>query len=305
MIDKFAKSIENVKGRITTNHSLSKMTWFGVGGAALLVIRPQSPDDLARLLTQTDSSIPILTIGVGSNLLISDQGFAGIVIRLGREFAHINVEGTNLRVGAAALDVNVAKVAQNAGLEGLEFLCGIPGTIGGAVVMNGGAYGSEISNLLITATIIDRNGNYQTLSNAQINYSYRKSELPIGCVVIEALLRGSIANDPALISQRMANIIEQRQDTQPLGVRTGGSTFKNPALMPAWKLIDIAGCRGLRKGGAVVSEKHCNFLINEGGATAAELEWLGETIREKVQAQSGILLEWEIIRIGSDNEQQH
>jgi UDP-N-acetylmuramate dehydrogenase len=246
--------------------------------------------------------VPVTVIGVGSNLLVRDGGVPGVVIRLGRGFADIHADGDEVVSGAAALDVNVARVALDARLAGLEFLSGIPGTIGGAVRMNAGAFGGELREILISAEAIDLDGNVHTLTPGDLGFTYRHSELPDDWIVTSARLKGR-AGDAADIAQRMDEIRATREDSQPVRVRTGGSTFKNPNVpeakgRKAWQLIDAAGCRGLTRGGAMVSEKHCNFLINTGTATAADIEALGEEVRRRVFQQSGVVLEWEIQRIG-------
>lgn len=286
-----------VRGRVSVDHDLSKITWFRVGGPAEVFVKPEDSADLATLLAGLAVDIPLTVLGVGSNLLIRDGGIEGVVIRLGRAFAQVTVDGPLLTVGAAALDVHVAQHACDAGLGGLEFLSGIPGTIGGALRMNAGAYGRELAEVLVSATAIDRAGVTHSLTPEQMQLSYRHCGLPEGWIFTQAVLRGSEAPREA-IAQRMAEIKQSREDSQPVRARTGGSTFANPPGHRAWELIDAAGCRGLTLGGAQVSEKHCNFLINTGNATAHDLESLGELVRQRVEHNSGITLRWEIRRLG-------
>ena len=290
-------SLAPVRGRLSENASLAKVTWFGVGGTAEVLFKPADADDLATFLQTKPKGVPITVIGVGSNLLIRDGGVPGVVIRLGREFATVNVNNADVICGAGALDGNVARAAQEAGVTGLEFLSGVPGTIGGALRMNAGAYGAEMQNVVVGASALDGAGNRHELSAEDLGFSYRKCTMPAGWIFIEAHLRGH-AGRTADIQSRMDDIKNAREDSQPLRTKTGGSTFKNPEGLKAWKLIDEAGCRGLRVGGAQVSEKHCNFLINDGTATAADLEALGEDVRKRVMETSGVDLQWEIRRIG-------
>ncbi len=286
-----------VCGRLTANAPLSGVTWFRVGGPAEVVFRPADRDDLLAFLQARPADVPVTVLGVASNVLIRDGGLPGVVLRLGRGFADIEPEGSDMLCGAAALDLNVATAAKLAGIAGLEFLSGVPGTIGGAVRMNAGAYGKEIRDVLVWAEAADPEGRVHRLSNAELGFEYRRSALPEDWICLAARLAGTPGNR-AEIEARMNEIRGQRADSQPIRSRTGGSTFKNPPGHKAWQLIDAAGCRGLRIGGAMVSEKHCNFLINTGEATAADLENLGEEVRRRVKAQSGIELEWEIKRLG-------
>ncbi len=286
-----------VRGRLTANAPLSGVTWFRVGGPAEVVFRPADRDDLLAFLQARPADVPVTVLGVASNVLIRDGGLPGVVLRLGRGFADIEPEGSDMVCGAAALDLNVATAAKLAGIAGLEFLSGVPGTIGGAVRMNAGAYGKEIRDVLVWAEAADPEGRVHRLSNAELGFEYRRSALPEDWICLAARLAGTPGNR-AEIEARMNEIRGQRADSQPIRSRTGGSTFKNPPGHKAWQLIDAAGCRGLRIGGAMVSEKHCNFLINTGEATAADLENLGEEVRRRVKAQSGIELEWEIKRLG-------
>lgn len=290
-------SLPAVRGRLTAGSLLSKVTWFQVGGPAEVLFRPADQQDLLTFLQALPTEIPVTVIGVGSNLLVRDGGVPGVVLRLTRGFVEVVVEGETLIAGAGALDVNVAKTAAAAGLTGLEFLVGVPGTIGGAVRMNAGAYGRETKDVLIWAEAADRAGKLHRLSAEELDFSYRRSALPADWIVLRAALAAE-PGEPRAIAQRMGEIQGQRSESQPIRSRTGGSTFKNPAGHKAWQLIDAAGCRGLEHGSAQVSEKHCNFLINRGDASATDLEALGEEVRSKVYKESGIELEWEIKRIG-------
>jgi UDP-N-acetylmuramate dehydrogenase len=286
-----------VAGRVQADAVLGPATWFRVGGPAEALVRPASVADLASFLAALPLHLPVVTIGAASNLIVRDGGIAGVVIRLARGFGDIAVDGNGVIAGAAALDANVAEYAAEAGLAGLEFLSGIPGSIGGAVTMNAGAYGGDVAGTLDWAEILTRQGELVRLNAADIGFSYRHSGLPAGCVVVRARLRAR-PGERAAIGARMGEIRASREATQPVRARTGGSTFRNPPGARAWELIAAAGGRGLIRGGAKVSEKHCNFLLNTGGATAADLEGLGEELRRRVQAASGVTLEWEIKRIG-------
>ena len=290
-------TLPTVRGRLSEHASLAKVTWFGVGGPAEVLFKPADVDDLATFLKSKPKDIPVTVIGVGSNLLVRDGGVPGVVIRLGREFATVAINNADVICGAGALDGNVARAAQEAGVTGLEFLSGVPGTIGGALRMNAGAYGAEMHNVVEGAVALDGDGNRHELSAAELGFSYRKSAMPADWIFVEARLRGH-AGSAADIQGRMDDIKNAREESQPLRTKTGGSTFKNPEGLKAWKLIDEAGCRGLRVGGAQVSEKHCNFLINNGDATATDLENLGEEVRRRVMETSGVDLPWEIRRIG-------
>lgn len=285
-----------LRGRVTANADLAKTSWFRVGGPAEVLVRPADEDDLIAFLQQRPAA-PITVLGVTSNVLIRDGGIPGYVLKLGRGFASIRHEGTDVIAGAAALDVNIARYAAAAGIGGLEFLVGVPGTLGGALRMNAGAYGSEIRDVLVEAHALDVNGNRLVLDPSAMQLGYRHCGAPRDLVFTGARLRG-VPADPAVVEARMAAIQAQREATQPIRSRTGGSTFRNPDGAKAWELIDRAGCRGLRLGGAQVSEQHCNFLINTGNATAAELEDLGEMVRARVLAATGIELRWEIKRLG-------
>jgi UDP-N-acetylmuramate dehydrogenase len=286
-----------VRGRLTVDAPLAPITWFRVGGSAEIMFRPADPQDLADFLAAKPDDVPITVIGVASNLLVRDGGVPGVVIRLGRGFAEIATDGETCTAGAGALDGNVALTCAQAGLGGLEFLSGIPGTIGGALRMNAGAYGRDLNDVLVSATALDGAGRYRELAPADLGLSYRHCAVPQDWVFLQATLRGR-KDTPDAIAARIATIQEKRQASQPIRSRTGGSTFANPPNERAWELIDRAGCRGLRRGGAMVSELHTNFLINLGDATAADLEGLGEEVRRRVFEQSGIRLDWEIRRIG-------
>jgi UDP-N-acetylmuramate dehydrogenase len=290
--------LPKVRGRLEADFPLAELTWFRVGGPAEVLFTPADEDDLAAFMKGLPQDVPFHVIGVASNLLVRDGGVPGVVIRLGKAFSGLSVEpGSRIRAGAAALDVRVARFAQEHGISGLTFLRGIPGTIGGALRMNGGAYGGETKDILVEARAIDRSGKLGVISNAEMKYSYRHCGAPEDLIFVEALLQGR-PGDPAEIAAAMEKVTESREATQPVRSRTGGSTFKNPPGGKAWQLIDKAGLRGFAIGPAKVSDLHCNFLINEGGATAAQIEELGETVRRRVKENSGIDLEWEIKRIG-------
>jgi len=286
-----------LRGRLLANQSLAELTWFRVGGPAQILFMPEDEADLSYFLQNLPAEIPVTVIGLGSNLIVRDGGVPGVAVRLGRGFGNIAIEGLDLRAGAAVPDVKVARAAQEAGLAGLSFLRGIPGSIGGALRMNGGAYGRETKDALIEARAVDRAGRLHVLSNSDMGFSYRHCGAPADYIFTQATFRGE-RGDVAVIAAEMDKITESREATQPVKSRTGGSTFKNPPGHKAWQLIDAAGCRGLRIGDAQVSEMHCNFLLNLGKATAADIETLGETVRKRVKENSGIDLEWEIERIG-------
>jgi UDP-N-acetylmuramate dehydrogenase len=287
-----------LRGRLLANMSLAPLTWFRVGGPAQVLFTPVDEDDLAYFLARLPQEIPVHIIGVGSNLIVRDGGVPGVVIRLGpRGFGEVSVAGEIIRAGAAALDKRVAETAAAAGLGGLEFYFGIPGTIGGALRMNAGANGRETSDVLVEATGIGRDGQKLVFSHADMTFGYRHSDVDPSIILTSARLAGQIAA-PESIRARMEAVQTHRETAQPIREKTGGSTFKNPPGESAWKLIDEAGCRGLRLGGAQVSEKHCNFLINTGEATGHDIESLGETVRARVKQNSGIELHWEIKRIG-------
>ena len=293
--------LPEVRGRLTENAPLSGITWFRVGGAAEIMFRPVDRDDLIEFLRARPADVPIIAIGVGSNLLVRDGGIPGVVIRLGRAFVGVEIKDHVVTAGAGALDLNVAIACRNAGLSGLEFLSGIPGTIGGALRMNAGAYGTEMKDVLIDAETLDAKGDPRTLSADEMGFGYRHSLAPAETLFLSARMRGT-PGDRDTIARRMSEISGSRKETQPIRARTGGSTFKNPPDARAWELIDAAGCRGLVIGGAKVSEVHCNFLINTGDATAADIEALGEEVRRRVRDDSGVELEWEIRRVGIAGE---
>lgn len=291
------KSLPKTRGRLTVDAPLGGLTWFRVGGNAEVLFRPADVDDLAEFLTELPADVPVTVIGVGSNLLVRDGGVEGVVIRLGGAFAHIDVMDDIITAGAGALDLTVSMTAQEHGLTGMEFLSGVPGTIGGALRMNAGAFGGEMKDVTLSATAIDRAGTTQLLTLADLDMSYRHCGCPDDYIFLSATLQGK-RGQPAAIAAKMADIKTAREDSQPTRVRTGGSTFANPPGRKAWELIDQAGCRGMVIGGAQVSEKHCNFLLNLGDATAADIETLGEEVRRRVKQTSGVELEWEIRRIG-------
>ena len=299
--------LPTVRGRLTANAPLAPQTWFRVGGPAEVLFRPADRDDLAAFLASCPVDVPLTVIGVASNLLIRDGGVPGVVVRLGGPFAAVEIAGETLQAGAGALDNTASLAAQEASLTGMEFLSGIPGTIGGAVAMNAGAYDSEelrraggqvmVADRLENADIMLRDGTIVTVTPQAMGLAYRRSSLPAGAIVLSAALRCK-ADDRAEIDRRMAYLAAARAETQPTKSRTGGSTFANPPGQKAWELIDRAGCRGLVRGGAQVSSKHCNFLLNNGDATARDVEGLGEEVRTRVLETSGVELRWEIKRIG-------
>jgi len=298
IVPQLKSTLPSLRGRLLANEPLAPLTWFRVGGPAQVLFMPEDEGDLAYMLANLPREIPVTVIGLGSNLIVRDGGVAGVVIRLGRGFNEIAVEGNRVRTGTAAPDLRVAKAAQEAGIAGLAFLRGIPGAIGGALRMNGGAYGRETKDILIEARGVDRAGNIRTYSNADMGFSYRHCGVPDDVVFTGAVFEGA-PGDPAAIAAEMDQITERRETTQPVKSRTGGSTFKNPPGHKAWQLIDASGCRGLVIGDAQVSELHCNFLINRGSASAADIENLGEEVRRRVRETSGVELEWEIKRIGA------
>jgi UDP-N-acetylmuramate dehydrogenase len=289
--------LPSLRGRFLANQSIAELTWFRVGGPAQVLIMPEDEDDLTYVLANVPGEIAVTVIGLGSNVIVRDGGVHGVVIRLGRGFAGIDIEGMHVRAGTAVPDVKVARAAQEAGISGLSFMRGIPGAVGGALRMNGGAYGRETKDALIEARALDRQGRIHVLRNSDMNFAYRHCGAPDDYIFTQALFEGE-PGDPAVIAAEMDKITASREATQPIKSRTGGSTFKNPPDRKVWQLIDAAGCRGLRIGGAQVSELHCNFLINLGNATAADIETLGETVRRRVKENSGVALEWEIKRIG-------
>jgi UDP-N-acetylmuramate dehydrogenase len=292
------KRLPTVRGRLTPNAPVGPLTWFRVGGPAEVLFRPAGAADLAEFLAATPLDIPVAVIGVGSNLLVRDGGIPGVTIRLGGGFAVVEAAGGDeIRAGAGALDMNVALTAAQAGLAGLEFMSGIPGTVGGGFRTNAGAYGSEFKDVLVLADAVDRSGGWHCVDAADLGLSYRHSDFPDDWIFTGVNFVGR-RGDPAQIAQRLQEIQAAREASQPIRARTGGSTFANPPGHQAWQLIDAAGCRGLVRGGAMVSEKHTNFLINTGNATAADIEALGEEVRRRVHDRFGIVLEWEIRRVG-------
>ena len=286
----------DVRGRLSENAPLAPLVWFKSGGAAEKLFEPADIADLQDFLRANPDG-PVWPLGLGSNLIIRDGGVHGVTVRLGKAFAGITVSGNMLTCSAGAPGISVASAARDAGVAGLEFLRGIPGTVGGAVRMNAGAYGREVADILVSADVVLRSGELQTLALDDLHYTYRHSELPEGAIVVAATFAG-VPGAPAMIGAEMDRIAAEREASQPLRSRTGGSTFKNPDSHKAWQLVDAAGCRGLRRGDAQVSEKHCNFLLNLGSASSADIEALGEEVRERVKAHSGVTLEWEIQRIG-------
>lgn len=293
----YLENLPHVRGRLVEGACLSRLSWFRTGGPAEVLFEPADEADLVNFLRRLSSDVPVTVIGVGSNLLVRDGGVKGVVIRLGRAFADIRMRGDIVKAGAAAMDVHVAKAAARAGVAGLEFLVGVPGTVGGALRMNAGAYGQEIKDVLAHAHAVDRYGHIHEFRSSDFGFSYRHTKIRPDMIFLSASFHVR-SGQPEEVQARMVEINDQRKDTQPIGTRTGGSTFKNPKGKKAWELIDAAGCRGLKVGDAQVSEKHCNFLINLGEATAADVENLGELVREKVRSHSGIELQWEIQRIG-------
>jgi UDP-N-acetylmuramate dehydrogenase len=295
-------ALPKVRGSYSEHASLRDLVWFRAGGAADILFRPADVEDLCAFMRAKPSDLPVTVIGVGSNLLIRDGGIPGVVIRLPAAFGRVEkISDTQIRAGAAALDAAVARAAADAGITGLEFLRGIPGTIGGALSMNAGCYGSEMKDVLVEARAVDSHGTLITLGLGEMGFTYRHSS-PRDLIYVDAVLHGR-PGDPDTIRQRMEALVAQRESTQPVRSKTGGSTFTNPAGHKAWQLIDQAGCRGMSRGGAQVSEKHCNFLINAGDATATDIEGLGEEVRARVKAKFGIELDWEIKRIGRTSKE--
>jgi UDP-N-acetylmuramate dehydrogenase len=293
-------TLPDVRGKLTGNAPLAPLVWFKSGGAAEWLFEPKDEDDLVGFLRQLDPQVSVMALGLGSNMIVRDSGVPGVVIRLGKAFSKIErIDETSLRCGGGASGILVSSTARDAGIAGLEFLRGIPGTVGGFVRMNGGAYGREVQDILVEARVALRDGTIETWPLDRLGYTYRHSEVPEGAVVVEAMFRGS-PGKPAAIGAEMDAIARAREESQPLRSRTGGSTFKNPPGHKAWVLVDAAGCRGLTMGDAQVSEKHCNFLLNLGSATSADIEALGEEVRRRVLENSGITLEWEIQRIGRE-----
>ncbi|MEZ5923514.1 MAG: UDP-N-acetylmuramate dehydrogenase [Hyphomicrobiaceae bacterium] len=292
------RAVPGLRGRLTSDQSLADLMWFRVGGPAEVLFQPADEDDLATVLAAIDGAVGVTVIGLGSNLLVRDGGIRGLVVRLGRGFNEASIEpDCRIRVGAAMPDARLARLAAEAGIDGLAFYRGIPGSIGGALRMNAGAHGGETREILVEVKAVDRRGRRHTLTSREMGYSYRHSDAPEDLIFTEALYGGR-PGEPSAILAAMEEVAEYREAHQPVKARTGGSTFKNPPGNSAWKLVDQAGCRGFRLGDAMVSEKHCNFLINEGSATAEDIERLGETVRARVLASSGIALDWEIVRLG-------
>jgi len=301
--DHLIDGLPEVRGELIPDAPMAPLTWFRVGGPAEVLFRPADAEDLADFVKACPPEISITVVGVGSNLLVRDGGVAGVVIRMGKAFMGIEIlDGQRVRAGTAALDMAVARSAMEAGIAGLEFFRGIPGSIGGALRMNGGAYEKETMDVLIEAEGVTRAGKRVTYSLADMGYSYRHSNAPADIYFTSALFQGSVG-DKSEIERRMNEITERRETSQPIRTRTGGSTFKNPEGHKSWQLIDAAGCRGLTRGGAQVSEKHCNFLINTGDATASDIEELGEDVRKRVKETSGVTLDWEIRRIGMTRDE--
>src|SRR5438270_2433431 len=290
--------LPQVRGKLTRNAPLAPLVWFKSGGNAEWLFEPKDEEDLVDFLRDLDPGISVMALGLGSNLIVRDGGVRGVVVRLGKAFSKIDrVDETSLRCGGGASGILVSSTARDAGIAGLEFLRGIPGTVGGFVRMNGGAYGREVKDILVSAHLVLRSGEVVKWPLEKLGYTYRHSDVPTGAVVVEAVFHGS-RGDPAAIGGVMDAIARARGESEPLRSRTGGSTFKNPPGHKAWALIDAAGCRGLTMGDAQVSEKHCNFLLNLGGATSAEIEALAEEVRRRVEAKTHIRLEWEIQRVG-------
>ncbi|MEO1044354.1 MAG: UDP-N-acetylmuramate dehydrogenase [Pseudomonadota bacterium] len=291
-------TLPSVRGKLKADAPLAPLVWFKSGGTADWLFEPKDADDLADFLRQLDGALPVWPLGLGSNCIIRDGGVRGVVVRLGKPFATVEAAGEHmLRCGGGASGILVSSRARDAGLAGLEFLRGIPGTVGGFVRMNGGAYGREVSDVLVSCGVVLPSGERATLDVAELDYSYRHSALPAGAIVVSALFRAAPGERDA-IQAEMDRIAKAREDSQPLRSKTGGSTFKNPEGHKAWQLVDAAGCRGLTVGGAQVSEKHTNFLINTGDATSSDIEALGEEVRKRVKTQTGVDLQWEIQRVG-------
>ena len=290
-------TIPTTRGKLTETAPLAPLVWFKSGGSAQWLFEPKDIEDLQQFLRDLDPKIPVWPLGLGSNLIIRDGGIQGVVVRLGKSFGKIETDGLKMRSGAGAPGISAASHARDNGIAGLELLRGIPGTIGGAVRMNAGAYGREVCDVLESAEVVMRSGDLVTIPLSDMGYTYRHSELPEGSIVVSARFRGQ-SGDPVAIGAEMKRIADEREASQPLRTKTGGSTYKNPEGQKAWQLVDDAGCRGLQIGQAQVSEKHCNFLINLGGASSADIEALGEEVRKRVKAHSGVELQWEIQRIG-------
>ncbi len=290
----------SVRGKLKPNAPLAPLVWFKSGGTAETLFEPADRDDLVAFLQSLDPTTPVMALGLGSNLIVRDGGVPGVVVRLGKALAKVEaLDAVTLRCGGGASGILVSSTARDAGIAGVEFLRSIPGTVGGFVRMNGGAYGREVKDILVECDVVLRSGEVVTLAADELGYTYRHSELPEQAIVVSATFRGE-PGDPAVIQAEMDRIAQSREESQPLRSRTGGSTFKNPPGHKAWALIDAAGCRGLVLGGAQVSEKHCNFLLNLGDATSSDIEELGEEVRRRVAAKTNIMLEWEIQRVGVD-----
>ncbi len=289
--------LPKIRGTYRENAEMSRTNWFSVGGKAEILFKPKDLDDLQFFLKNRPLNLPIEIIGVGSNLLVRDAGIKGVVIKLGREFTKIELHENEIHVGAACLNVNLVNFCLENSVSGLEFLIGIPGSIGGALAMNSGCYGSDVSEHLVSCVMVDLEGNLLNLSNAEMNFSYRSNGLKKKVIFTKAIFKIQ-KSDKSEIKAKIDEITTKRENSQPIRKKTGGSTFKNPEALKAWQLIDDAGCRGLRLNGAMISEQHCNFMINENSATAADLEELGEIVRKKVKEKTGVSLEWEIKIIG-------
>lgn len=298
-----AARLPQLRGRLTPNAPIGRATWFHVGGPAEIMFKPADVEDLCAFMAGRPQDVPITVIGVASNLLVRDGGIPGVVIKLDRSFATVKANGTSIDAGAAAMDIEVARLAARYGIGDLEFLSGIPGTMGGGVVINAGAYGSSFADVLVHADMVLPDGTTKRLSNKDFGFSYRNSKSPADAVVVSARVQGT-ESDSSTITARLAEVRANREKTQPIRARTGGSTFKNPAHVRAWELIDKAGCRGMIRGGAQVSEQHCNFIVNNGDATAAHIEGLGEDVRRRVTEATGETLEWEIQRVGVTLEER-
>ena len=291
-------TLPNVRGKLKADAPLAPLVWFKSGGNAALLFEPADREDLVDYLKSLDSETPVMALGLGSNMIVRDGGVPGVTVRLGKSFSKIErLDETTLKCGGGASGILVSSTARDAGVAGLEFLRGIPGTVGGFVRMNGGAYGREVQDILVACTVVLHDGTVEEWPAERLGYTYRHSDLPEGAIVTDATFRG-ITGDPVMIGTEMDRIAQAREESQPLRSRTGGSTFKNPPGHKAWALVDAAGCRGLKIGDAQVSEKHCNFLLNLGNASSADIEALGEEVRRRVQAKTNITLEWEIQRIG-------
>jgi len=287
-----------VRGKLNANAPLAPLVWFKSGGAAETLFEPADRDDLFDFVRSLEPDVPVMALGLGSNLIVRDGGVPGVVVRLGKALAKVEaIDAVTLKCGGGASGILVSSSARDAGISGVEFLRSIPGTVGGFVRMNGGAYGREVKDILVECDVVLRSGEVRTMAAGELGYTYRHSELPDQAIVVSATFRG-VPGDPAAIQAEMDRIAQSREESQPLRSRTGGSTFKNPPGHKAWALIDAAGCRGLMHGGAQVSEKHCNFLLNLGVATSSDIEQLGEEVRRRVRAKTNIRLEWEIQRVG-------